>query len=47
MKHPLVCIGWVLFRADSFASLWTYLTRMFTVWDIGSIGQMQGLAWTL
>ena len=47
LTFHLVCIGWVFFRAESFDSLWVFIARMFTIWDLGSIGQTQGLAWAL
>jgi hypothetical protein len=41
----LVCIGWVVFRADSFGSMAIYLRRMFTEWTWLDRGEMLGAAW--
>jgi alginate O-acetyltransferase complex protein AlgI len=41
----LVCVGWVIFRSQSFADLSIYLARMFTEWSWSGRGESIGLLW--
>ena len=41
----LVCISWVMFRADGFPQMYTYLERMFTAWSWQGPAETQGLLW--
>jgi len=43
----LVCVAWVMFRAQDFHSMGTYLRRMFTAW--GEVGEVEATAlwWAL
>jgi len=43
----LICISWVMFRADGFPQMFLYLKRMFTAWDYQSPAEAQGLFWVV
>ncbi len=43
----LVCFAWVIFRAESFGDLSTYVTRMFTEWGWYDYGERPGLLWAV
>ena len=36
MTFNIVCLAWVFFRADSFATAWDLLTGLFTGWGAAS-----------
>ncbi len=45
LTFHLVCVGWVIFRADTFANLQIYLSRMLTAWSFDGRGESIGLVW--
>jgi len=41
----MVCLAWVMFRAQGFATMNTYLARLFTAWGDGAALPQQALLW--
>ena len=45
VTFALVCVTWVIFRAESFESMTIYVSRMFTAWTWSGRGEWIGLGW--